>query len=63
MKAHIASGVKHPDNMTRQEKLQRIQSFPVYSDAVKWWLTHATNISRKAFDNARNVNKLLNQDK
>jgi hypothetical protein len=55
MKAHIASGVKHPDNMTRQEKLQRIQSFPVYSDAVKWWLTHAAgSVSRKAFEKARN---------
>jgi hypothetical protein len=54
MKAHIASGVKHPDSMTRKEKLQRIQSFPIYSDAVKWWLTHsAGSVSRKAFEKAR----------
>ena len=48
--------VKHPDNMTRKEKLQAIAAIRRVqgeADALKFWLTHGARISRKAFENAR----------
>jgi len=52
MSQHIAAGVKHPDNMSRKEKLQMIASLPA-KDAWNFWLTHgAGKISKKAFMDA-----------
>jgi len=48
---HIAADIKHPDNMTRKEKLQKIASLRG-SDAAAWWLRHAPEVSRKAFNEA-----------
>lgn len=53
MGLHIAADIKHPDNMTRKEKLQRIASFPSDKEAMSWWLKHAAKISKKAFYEAR----------
>ena len=53
MGMHIAADIKHPDNMTRKEKLQRIASFATTQEATTFWLTHAARISRKAFIEAR----------
>lgn len=50
---HIAADVKHPDAMNRNEKLKYIASIECDSEALKWWLTHAPRISRRAFDKAR----------
>jgi len=47
--------MKHPDNMTRKEKLQAIAAIRrVHGDveAMKFWLTHCARISRKAFEEA-----------
>jgi hypothetical protein len=49
----MAADVKHPDNMNRKEKLQMIAALGTYQEASNWWLRHAGNISRKAFDKAR----------
>jgi len=47
----LAGGVKHPDNMTRKEKLKMIQSLPE-KEALKFWLNNSKGISRKAFNEA-----------
>lgn len=49
MSQHIAAGIKHPDNMSRKEKLQMIAAMDV-KDAYNFWLTHcARSISKKSF--------------
>ena len=48
--------MKHPDNMSRKEKLQAIAAIRRTqgdSEALKFWLTHCPRISRKAFEEAR----------
>ncbi len=47
----LAGGVKHPDNMTRKEKLKMIKSLPA-KEAFKFWLNNSHGISRKAFNEA-----------
>lgn len=50
----LAGDIKHPDNMTRKEKLQMIAAFASYKEASSWWMSHAlSQISKKAFDKAR----------
>tara|TARA_R110000851_G_scaffold324567_2_gene491961 strand:- start:106 stop:282 length:177 start_codon:yes stop_codon:yes gene_type:complete len=49
----LAGDVRHPDNMSRKEKLQMIASFECYREASSWWLRHAPRISKKAFNEAR----------
>ena len=49
---HIASDVKHPDNMSRKEKLKIIAAYDL-SDALKFWLLHCPKISKKAFNEAK----------
>jgi hypothetical protein len=53
MSLHIAADIKHPDSMTRKEKLQRIASFQCDNEAFRFWLTHCPRISKKAFYEAR----------
>lgn len=48
----LAGDIKHPDNMTRKEKLQMIAALPE-KEAFKFWLNNAKGISRKAFNEAR----------
>jgi len=50
---NLAGGVKHPDSMTRADKLKMISSFESDADAMIWWLKYAPRISRKAFNEAR----------
>lgn len=50
---NLAGGVKHPDSMTRADKLKMIGSFESDTEAMKWWLKYASKISRKAFNEAR----------
>jgi hypothetical protein len=49
---HIAADVKHPDSMTRSEKLKIIASYDL-QDALKFWLLYCPRISKKAFNEAR----------
>lgn len=48
----LAGGVKHPDSMTRKEKLKMIASLD-QEEAFKFWLNNARGISRKAFNEVR----------
>ena len=51
---HLASDVKHPDKMSRKEKLSMISAFESEQDSVNWWLRHAArSVSKKAFNSAR----------
>lgn len=50
---NLAGGVKHPDSMTRADKLKMIGSFESDAEAMRWWLKYAPRISRKAFNEAR----------
>ena len=47
----LAGDRKHPDNMTRKEKLKVIASLP-QKEAMLFWLNNSKGISRKAFNEA-----------
>ena len=49
----LAGDAKHPDSMSRKEKLQMIAAFECDKDAMRWWLRYAPRISKKAFNEAR----------
>jgi len=47
--------MKHPDNMTRKEKLDHIRYLKQIgkgTDAMAFWIRECPRISRKAFDDA-----------
>ena len=49
---HIAADVKHPDSMTRKDKLNVIRAYDL-DDALKFWVMYCPRISKKAFNEAR----------
>jgi hypothetical protein len=49
---HIAADVKHPDSMTRKDKLKVIAAYDD-KEALRFWLLHCPRISKKAFNEAR----------
>jgi len=46
------SPTKHPDNMTRKEKLAMLKALDE-KGAVKYWINYCPTISKKSFDKAR----------
>jgi len=49
---HIAADMKHPDHMTRKDKLKMIAALPI-EDATRFWLQYCPGISKAAFKKAR----------
>lgn len=53
MANHIASGFKHPDNMTKKDHMSMISSLPE-KEAFSWWMKYAlSKVSRKSYEKAR----------